>query len=179
MTTQYTPAFLKRWTRPANYIGASWPDYYGSGFGQSRDSDELEASNFATVLAKLKALPEFVPPATDSENEIESRFVVSENHWAVGWVEWIAIHDSDEAALRLCDDLREKADGYPVLDENDFSERETESANKIWKTCYSVTERKEYIRRNRSQFDFRGFRDAAACLRGDYFAGYASELCAR
>lgn len=179
MTTQYIPAFLKRWTRPANYIGASWPDYYGSGFGQSRDSDCLESSNFATVLAKLAKLPPFVYSAPDCDNEIESRQVIRENHWAVGWVEWIAIHEADTEALKLCDELRESADDYPVLDEQDFSDREQEEAQTIWKDCYSVTERKEYIRRHRGQFEFRGLRDAIANIRGDYFSGYASELCAR
>jgi hypothetical protein len=176
MKTLYAPAFLKRWSLPPSYFGAQWPDYYGAGFGQSRDSDCLEESNFATVLARLTELPEFVPPASDTDNEIESRQIVRENHWAVGWVEWIAIHENDEAALRLCDELRESADGYPVLNEDDFSNREMEAANTIWRDCYSQSERKEYVRRNRSQFDFRGLRDAVACLRGDYFAGYASEL---
>lgn len=41
---------VKRWTMPDCYVGETWPDHYSSGFGQSRDSDDLEASNFATVL---------------------------------------------------------------------------------------------------------------------------------
>lgn len=161
---------------PAHYFGAHWPDYYGAGFGQSRDSECLEESNFATVRAKLAKLPAFVPPAGDTDNEAESRFVVRESHWAVGWVEWIAIHESDEAALRLCDDLRESADDYPVLNEEDFSEREQEAANTIWRECYSQKDRAEYVRKHRSQFEFHGLRDAMQCLRGDYFNGYASEL---
>lgn len=181
---KYTPSLLKRWTCPRNYCGAQWPDYYGAGFGQSRDSDCLEESNFATVIAALKELPPFVHPANAPDapaeiavdNEIESRFVVRESHWAVGWVEWIAIHESDTAALKLCDGLRESADDYPVLDENDFSNREQEAANTIWRDCYSQAERVKYVRAHRSQFNFRGLRDALACLRGDYFAGYASEI---
>ncbi len=172
----YTPAFLKRWSLPPSYFGAQWPDYYGAGFGQSRDSDCLEESNFATVLAKLAKLPAFVAPASDSDNEIESRQVIRENHWAVGWVEWIAIHEIDSAALELCDGLRESADDYSVLDEQDFSDREQEAANTVWKDCYSEKERAEYVRAHRSQFEFRGLRDAVACLRGEYFAGYASEI---
>lgn len=178
-TKKYSPVRLTRWTRPSNYMGASWPDYYGCGFGQSRDSDELEQSNFAQVLRELAKLPPFVYSAPDCDNEIESRQVVRESHWAVGWVEWIAIHEADTAALELCDRLRERYENYPVLNEEDFSERETESANIIWKDCYNQRERVEYVRKYRDQFDFRGLRDAIACLRGDYFSGYASELVSR
>lgn len=172
----YEPKLLKRWEHPSNYAGAVWPNYYGSGFGQSRDSGELEASNFAYVLAALAKLPPFVAPSGGTDNKIESRQVVRESHWAVGWVEWIAIHETDTAALELCDRLLKEADDYPVLDEEDFSNREQESANAIWRDCYSQSERVEYVRRFRSQFDFHGLRDCIACLRGDYFAGYASEL---
>ncbi len=176
MTTNKTETTLTRWTRPSNYAGASWPDYYLSGFGRSRDSDCLEESNFQTVLAALKALPPFVYSAPDCDNEIESRFVVTENHWAVGWVEWIAIHESDTAAIALCEKLQERRDNYPVLDENDYSERESEEANTVWRDCYSQAERVKYIRAHRSQFEFRDLRDAIGCIQGDYFAGYASEL---
>lgn len=176
MKTLYTPKLLKRWVTPANYFGAQWPDYYRSGFGQSRDSGELEASNFAHVLAELKKLPPFVYSAPDCDNEIESRQVIRETHWAVGWVEWIAIHEADTAALELCDRLKAEYENYPVLDEEDFSNREQESANTLWRDCMNQRERIEYIRRHRSQFDFHGLRDCIACLRGEYFAGYASEL---
>lgn len=176
MKTLYTPQHLKRWTHPGNYVGAQWPDYYGAGFGQSRDSDCLDESNFAHVLAELKKLPPFAYSAPDCDNEIESRFVVRENHWAVGWVEWIAIHEADEAALRACEALRERYEAYPILNEDDFSNREMEAANTVWRDCYSQAERVKYVREHRGQFEFHGLRDAIGCLRGEYFAGYASEL---
>lgn len=99
-----------------------------------------------------------------------------ETHWAVGWVEWIAIHESDEKALRIADHNRERLDDYPVLDENDWSEREQETADHIWGKCYTPAERIRYIRNHKYQFDFRDYRDLLACVRGEYFAGYASEL---
>jgi hypothetical protein len=153
---------LKRWTMPQDYFGATWPDYYSSGFGQSRDSDCLEQSNFATALAELGG-------------ESETVIVVCENHWAVGWVEWIAIHESDDKALAIADSLVKRTNNYPVLDEEDLSQREQDEADKTWR-CYSVEERIRYIRRHRSQFDFDSFADLIGCVRGKYFAGYASEL---
>lgn len=154
---------LQRWSRPSNYFGAEWPEYYRAGVGQSRDSDDLEASNFAAMLKDLGG-------------ESVSVFVVRESHWAVGWVEWIAIHESNEKALGVADANMERLEQYPVLDEDDWSEREDEHANQIWTECYSVEERVKYIREHRSQFEFRDWADMRGCVRGLYFAGYASEL---
>ncbi len=89
----YDPEHLQRWTLPPNYFGAEWPDYFSSGVGQSRDSDALERSNFTSMLTALGG-------------ESETVIVVRETHWAVGWVEWIAIHQDDEKALKIADDIR-------------------------------------------------------------------------
>lgn len=159
----YQPTHIKRWTMPSHYAGQTWPAYYSSGFGRSRDSDDLEESNFHTALKQLGG-------------ETETVQVVRESHWAVGWVEWIAIHQDDETALRIADELRESYDSYPVLDEEDWSEREQASAEIIWRDCYDDRERVDYIRRHRSQFEFHDFADLIGCARGRYFAGYASEL---
>lgn len=159
----YEPKNLKLWTMPANYAGEVWPAYYSAGVGQSRDSDDLEASNFAAMLKDLGG-------------ESETVVVVREGHWAVGWVEWIAIHQDDGKALQIADENVARLESYPVLDEDDWSERETESANSIWKDCYSVSERVAYMREHPGQFEFHDWADMRGCVRGDYFAGYASEL---
>ncbi len=67
---------------PANYSGAIWPAYYDSGVGQHGESDALERSNFTCMLAALGGVSDTV-------------VVVHERHWAVGWIEWIAIHQDD------------------------------------------------------------------------------------
>jgi hypothetical protein len=165
--TMHEPTNLKRWTMPNDYAGETWPNHYSAGVGQSRDSDCLEESNFA---AMLKAL--------GGESEVVT--VVRENHWAVGWVEWIAIEDdgSEESAtaLRIADELRGRLDDYPILDESDYSDRETSAANDVWRDCYDAKQRIEYIREHRNQFEFYDFADMLSCVRGNYFAGYASEL---
>ena len=81
----YEPKHLKRWTMPNSYFGAVWPNYYVF-LGQHRDSDALTRSNFTCGLKALGG-------------ESETVEVVRESHWAVGWVEWIAIHQDDAAAL--------------------------------------------------------------------------------
>lgn len=159
----YEPENLKRWTRPDHYFGAEWPDYYSSGVGRSRDSDALERSNFACMLKALGG-------------ESETVRVVREGHWAVGWVEWIAIHESDEKALCEADKIAAELTNYPVIDESDWSEREQEDADDTWRGCFDWRERIKYVREFRSQFDFTSLRDMIGCIRGEYFPGYASEL---
>lgn len=159
----YEPKNLRKWTRPDHYFGASWPEYYSSGCRRSRDSDDLEESNFHCMLRELGG-------------ESETVLVIRESHWAVGWVEWIAIHESDSEALKTADEIQDALAGYPVIDEEDWSERETESANIIWRDCYDWQERIRYIRDHRYQFEFHDFADMLSCVRGNFFAGYASEL---
>ncbi len=160
----FEPEYLKLWTHPENYFGECHPATYSSGVGQSRDSGALERSNFAAML-----------DAIGGESETVS--VIRESHWAVGWVEWIAIHQDDEKALKIADDIkRGLEDDYPVIDEDAWSEMEHQEAQEVWQNCYSDSERIEYIRRYRDQFEFRNYADLIGCVRGKYFAGWASDL---
>jgi len=95
-------------------------------------------------------------------------------HWACGWWEALAVKDNTPQA-KIAEEIEEKIESYPVLDEEDFSRREDEAAQDVWRD-YRVKDRVKYIRENRSQFDFHGFADLRAVIRGDYFTGYASEL---
>lgn len=173
---------VKEWKHPSDYVGATWEGWYSAGFGRSRDSDVLEESNFQVASRELLKLAEDAPRHEVSAELLEqlddclSVQVVRESHWAVGWVEWIAIHSSNTAALAKARDLCERANDYPILDESHFSELEYTQANEVWASCYNITERVKYIREHRSQFEFHDFADLLGCVRGIYFAGYASEL---
>ena len=164
--TAYTPEHLERWTRPKNYAGASWPEYYSSGVGQSRDSDALERSNFRCMLNALGG-------------ETDTVLVIREHHWAVGWVEWIAIHETDSAALKVADEIVAALQDYPVINDDDFSEEEYAEAGDVWRDCYDWRERIAYIRNaSYGEFEFYDFREMLDCVRGNCFRGYASELLA-
>lgn len=163
MTEDFTPELLKLWTMPSHYAGEVWPGYYSSGVGQSRDSDALERSNF---ICMLKAIG----------GETDTVRVVREGHWAVGWVEWIAIHQDDIFALRAADDIQRALEDYPVINGDHWSELEQDDANETWLHCFNPKERIAYIRKNQSQFEFHDMADLRACVRGEFFNGYASEL---
>ena len=185
---------LTRWTRPDSYAGPSYDEYYhADGLGRTRDSSELEESNHAVALRTLRAIEE--------EEEVPERYertargivwrddselrpakpgwrMVRDSHWAVGWIEYILIHESREDLIAVVSALVDRVANYPVLDEDDFSRREQESADRMWRDCYTWRERIAYMREHRSQFDigYTEWRYLRAQARGEYFGGYASEL---
>lgn len=131
---------VKPWTLPQCYVGAEWRGFYSAGFGQSRDSDVLERSNFQVACNRLMTLDSDTPDGEECTVQI-----VRENHWAVGWVEWIAIHESNAPALDLARELCSKANDYPILDESHFSDLEWSEANDYWERM-SISERLDYTK---------------------------------
>jgi hypothetical protein len=145
-----------------NYCG---PDLSGSDLlvllTRTRDSDVLTESNWDKALEALGG---------ESDTVIIHRF----GHWAVGWIEYLCVR-SGSAAAEIAEDIDNALADYPVLDESDFCERESDAADKLW-ADWPVNWRIDYIRKNRNQFDFQDFRDLLACARGQYFGGCASDL---
>ena len=123
---------LHKWTMPDCYFGATWEGYYVF-LGQNRDSDALTRSNFRVALKRLGGVSgtrtgDMFTPGTEEPTIT----VVRESHWACGWVEWIAIHESNVKALEMAREMLEDMDGYPVLDESDWSELEYTEAMEYW-----------------------------------------------
>lgn len=124
--TNYHP---KPWTLPRNYSGGSWPEWFVF-LSQNRDSDALERSNFTCALAAVQRASSTVGGHEDDQ-EIAPQ-PVRENHFAVGWVEWIAIHSADAGALAEAERLADKLDGYPVVNEDHLSTLEHNEAMEYW-----------------------------------------------
>lgn len=121
--TRFVPKNLKPWSCPQNYCGSEYPDYYRTGFGQSRDSGLLERCNFSAALDRLGGeTPRGV-------------IVTRASHWACGWVESILVHKSAYAKLRTADGLREYVDEtYPILDEDGYYELQNEEREETVQT---------------------------------------------
>lgn len=137
-------------------------DWLVAPVSQNRDSGCLALSNFAAALEILGG---------ESETVEVHRF----NHWANGWFEIILVSPERGAEI---EEIESSLENYPVLNDFDFSRRENEEAENVWRDCYRERDRIEYIRKHRSQFEFRNLADMLGCVRGNYFAGYASELIA-
>lgn len=139
-----------------------------------RDSDCLTRSNFRCMIKLLGG--KGIEGGKGSQSINETVAIEEASHWACGWLQYLIINPADLDAVKIAQAALERLSDYPVLDESDWSELETEAANQVWKDCYRPKERVEYIREHKSQFEFRGLADLLGCVRGNYFAGYASEL---
>lgn len=131
ISTTYTPRYLKLWTMPDSYYGEQWPEWYVV-IGQHRDSDSLTRSNFTCMLRELGG-------------ETETVKVIRESHWAVGWIEWIGVHKDDTKALEIADRITHELEGYPVVDEDHWSQLEWDEAHEYWASM-SLRERIDWCR---------------------------------
>ncbi len=113
-------AALVPWEHPDCYIGKRWNGWLMF-LSQTRDSDALDRSNFIVGL-------EAVEKATSlgREDFEHQPLRVQENHWACGWIEWIAIHQSDAGAITCAQRLIERLEQYPILNEDHMSQLEAD-----------------------------------------------------
>ena len=96
-------------------------------------------------------------------------------HWACGWWEALAVRANTpayEEAVKVVNELNE----YPCLDDSNYREKESEEAHRIWSDCFNTINRIKYIRDNKDEFNFNGFSDIRAQIKGEYFSGYDSHL---
>lgn len=140
---------LKKWQLPSDYIGAEWNEYFVF-LAQTRDSDALTRSNFRVALKRLggktgEATGDcFSKPKIDGKRDV---LVIREGHWACGWVEWIAIHESNSRGLDLARKMLKEIDDYPSLDEQDWTELESSEAFEYWNNA-SLQERIDLCAQN-------------------------------
>jgi len=117
---------IEKWQRPEHF--AAWTDgapYDGEWYvflGRHRDSSLLEKSNFDRGLELIGG-------------ESDTVIIVRESHWAVGWVEWVAIHESDTAALREADEIMGALHDYPVLDDEHYSQMQSDAITDFWQAA--------------------------------------------
>jgi hypothetical protein len=91
-------------------------------YTHNRDSGLLAQSN-------ADAINEAIEPFTDSDDP--DVVMESHSHWAVGHVDGFSIrvyrNGEITEAFKTYHDLMEQMDGYPILNEEDYSERELEA----------------------------------------------------
>ena len=146
----------------SNYLGETdFPGWFVV-LTENRDSNCLERCNFQEALTRLGG---------ESDSVVIHRF----GHWACGWWEALCVLTGTEEFAKG-EEIEERLSDYPILNKDIYSEMEQEEANEIWENCFDVKERIQYIREHRKEFEFRTFEDMLGCVRGKYFAGYASEL---
>ncbi len=123
----FTPEHLVRWKWPPHYVGARWDGYYRAPEERTRESELLTQSNWTIQLRELEKHKADVP-----DDDIVSPLVVRESHPAVGWIEWVAIHESNVEALKVADALAARLESYPILDENHHFDLEYQAYWSEW-----------------------------------------------
>lgn len=137
-------------------------DWLVLGVAHNRDSSVLEESNWAMALECLGG---------ESETVEVHRF----GHWGPGWFELILVQPGSPAE-KEAEDIEAALADYPVLADDDYSERCAEVADQVWRDCYRTKDRIAYIAKHRSEFEFTYFSDLLGCARGRYFAGDAMSM---
>ena len=127
---------MELWELPPNYGGETYYEYFIC-VGQHRDSNLLDRSNFEAATKKLSEL----------EQESESTWLIARaNHWAVGWVEILLIHQDWTQGIDIGNGIMTDLADYPILDEDYYCERSYDEACEYWSNC-GLRERLHLINR--------------------------------
>ena len=123
---------LQPWKMPRYYHGERWDGFLVSPVFRTRDSDTVDESNFRVLLRQLRAVEEADTTAAmanniDADDELCcGHVVVRENHFLVGWTEWIAISPHAVQSIALCEAAQTRLEEYVVLDEHDLGALEAD-----------------------------------------------------
>lgn len=118
------------WSHPSSYAGYS-PDGDYLIVSRHRDDDDLTESNWAYVCKTLKA--EAYDEGTEGYATRPNVYHWRAGHCMVGWVEYLMVRqDAPESVLKDAEAILKRLDAYPALDEDDWSEREYNSAMDYW-----------------------------------------------
>lgn len=99
---------------------------------QTRDSGELDQSNFTVALDMLGG---------ESETVEVHRF----GHWGPGWYEIIIVDPADTERAAILETIASRLEDYPILAEEDLSNREWESFVEQWQSYGSRDFRKACV----------------------------------
>lgn len=133
--------------RAGAFLDDEQQDWLVSSVSRTRDSGILDQSNFACTLKALEECGE--------DFEVH-RF----SHWGPGWFEIIIARPGTVAANTL-QSIEDSLADYPILDENDHSEREWNAAADYWKSM-RVSDRVRLIQECRDRFGKRYANESGA-----------------
>jgi hypothetical protein len=125
----------RAWRRPPDYGGFNPEGDYVI-CTQNRDSSILEQTNYKGVYRLLECTADVDAPVYDWRA----------GHWAVGWVEYLMVSRNAPACiLREAAQILEALDGYPVLDDEAYSNAQFNAVYDYWESM-PIAERVDYCR---------------------------------
>lgn len=148
----FAKSFVGNWKKFDSFLWYGAPDdrdKYGIIYTHNRDSDILEKSNAEEIEKRLSPFMNNESPDVISE---------SHNHWACGYVEGYAIRVYDAQgnitqAIREIWTIAQQLANYPVLNEEDYSEKEEEEKEESWQSWIANDYKKEVLK-SMDPFDF-------------------------
>ena len=149
-------------------------DNWGIVYTHNRDSGLLDMSNASVIEKSLQ-------PFTEADDDDPDVVMESHNHWACGWIAGFSIRVFRDGqitdAFHKYHELAEAMDAYPILDEEDYSNRECEATiENIGDAAWRVKD--EYELPDDWQFDVYGWLSDNRCGEiesSDDQGGYPSE----
>lgn len=103
---------------------------------RNRDSSILEESNWDAALKLLGG-------ESDDNGPVQiHRF----GHWACGWFELLLVNPDDDAKRAIAEDIENSLSDYPILDDDDYSDREYTYACDTWES-FTIADRVDYLQR--------------------------------
>lgn len=126
---EYQPTWFDR---KGAFLDDDRQDWFVLPVIRTRDSGPLEESNFSTALDIVGG---------EGDNVEVHRF----GHWGPGWFEIIIINPILE---QLGQKIEDSLENYPVLDDDDYSEREWDYATESWNSL-TIGERVELCKKYR------------------------------
>ena len=162
------------WYRDEIQDAENWAIVYT----HNRDSGLLDLSNASMIEKELE-------PFTEAADEDPDVVMESHNHWACGWIDGFSIRVFRDGqitdAFRKYHELAERLAEYPILDEEDYSNREYEATienivNAAWrlKDDFELPEDWQY-----EAYGWLSEYDSGAVENGDDQGGYPSEKSLR
>lgn len=136
-----TATALRTWNTPASYFGFNPVGDYVV-LTKNRDSGLLDQSNWDVAVKRLNAIED------KTENPDASVYTWVANHWACGWVEYLMVSkDAPIDIIAIAENICSEIEAYPVLDENDYSNRQSDAVSEYWASL-SISERVELCQEN-------------------------------
>lgn len=94
------------------------------------DADCLGRSNWRSFI---KALGGSGGEGAKGTQDVSETVAIEEaKHWACGWVQYLIVHPDAKEQIAIAEAIIEKLDGYPVVDEDDWSQLERDEYDKFF-----------------------------------------------
>lgn len=145
---------MPTWQTPDSYMGFDPIGDYCL-YAKTRDSDILTESNWDEIQKELKTILKTLPKPESRYDgygkELPSAWLYtwSASHWACGWVEYMMIRaDAPKELIEKANEIYSMLKfEYPILNEEDYSERQYEAVCRYWDDA-SMKERIDMCAKN-------------------------------